>query len=132
MIVNDLVDIVLGYQQLRDVIRFNLEDNEKYYLSDKHRLILKSELLERASISVKDNKVQLFENVGQQDIRGLTEEVKEGYWVYLYICSADYWDMIWYPDYESAKEAYRKEKLEYFLCEKVLFHTERGIIKVAY
>jgi hypothetical protein len=40
--------------------------------------------------------------------------------------------MTWYPDYESAKEAYRKEKLEYFLCEKVLFHTERGIIKVAY
>ena len=135
MRVNDLIDIILEYQQTRDVVRFSIDNEKKgYYLSGKYRTIIKAELLDMASITVNNPKnatqVQIFENVGKQNIKGLTNEVKEGYWVYLFICSADYWDLAWYPTLEEAEKAFEKEKVEYFIVEKVLFHTEQGIIKV--
>ena len=47
----------------------------------------------------------------------------------MFISSANYWDMKWYSTYEEAKEVYDKEKVEYFLVEKVLFHSNKRVIE---
>ena len=127
MIVNDLIDLLIKYKQEEDS-QFAVSEKEKeYYLSGKYRNIIKSELLEKAAIIATREWMELRPNWKEPNIMKVTQEVNEGYWLYIHYLLDDYWTAQWYPDYETAKEYYGYAYIGAFL-EKVLLHTDKGIL----
>ena len=137
MIVNDVIDLILRVSQEREYnklckIGIDLPQGNQFVLSEEYFNIQKNGMLEQARIYVSKDKVQIDEFAEFQDIELLGAEITNGYWVGEFACSLDSWVFNRYSTKKEAIRQYNKIKVEYFVVEKILFHTEKGILLLEY
>ena len=129
--------MILRWKQINNMNDNRVSENLRiYYSSEGYYEWVRNTTLECASVIVRPDVIELSESCNKQSIeeinstiQSINKEVKEGYWVYSFYCSDDWWQIKWYANKKEAEKAYNKLKVEYFLVCKVLLHTEKGILK---